>query len=374
MLVPLARRLLFQNKLRMVASLVGIGVAVLLVLQNLALYRGIQHDASVLVQRVGGDLWIVSPGTQFFELGNSMDKTVLYRVRSAPGVESAQRMNYVPAGFVCTEGNAGPINFVGVEPANTSLAGMLSQGSALRLSEAGAVIVDQSIIRKCPLKLEDQFKGQVMGEPRFHVVGFTEGLRPLTTIPYAFVSVSTMETFNPGVRDSVTFVSVRLKPSADRDAVKSAIARAVAPNEVLTREEFLERHDLYWKRTADIRIIMLITSALALFVGLLVVGQTLYSSTLEHLRQFGTLKAIGASNAFITQIVMRQAALAGLLGFCLGVVLSLPTYFVVRRLLPSEMTPLQVIAALVLVLIICVISALAPIRRVNKLEPTEVFR
>src|SRR5437773_11852565 len=113
MAIPLARRLLFHNKLRLVASVAGVAVAVLLVLQNLALYRGVQRYASILVQREGGDLWVVSPGAAFFDLGHPMSGSVLFQVRSFPGVAQADPMLLWPAGFECLTGGAGgPINIV----------------------------------------------------------------------------------------------------------------------------------------------------------------------------------------------------------------------------------------------------------------------
>ncbi len=371
--VPLARRLLFQNKLRLAASVVGVAVAVLLVLQNLALYRGIQRYASVLVQREGGDLWIVSKGTAFFELGDSIPESTLYKVRSIAGVAAAEPLLYYPTGFNCPgEGNGGPINFVGVDPRTSALAMSAVEGDPGRLIENGGTVVDRSITRKCPLELDSEFK--VHGV-KFHVVGFTHGIKPLLTIPYAFVSLDTIRMYAPQRKDEITYVAAKAVPGVDLKLLQSAVARAVAPNqEALTYEEFLERHDAYWKRTADIRIILLVTSVLALFVGLLVVGQTVYSSTLEHLKQFGTLKAIGASNAFVTRVVLRQAMLAGALGFGSGFILSIGAGFVVRRFLPSEMTTTQVVFAAVIVTGICGVSALAPILRIVRLEPTEVFR
>ncbi len=373
-MVPLARRLLFQNKLRLAASVVGVAVAVLLVLQNLALYRGIQRYASVLVQREGGDLWVVSKGTPFFELGNSMSATNLYKARSIPGVESAEPLMYFPAGFSCPEGNGGPINLIGIDPATSPLARQVVEGDPRRLSEHNAAVVDRSITRKCKLAIGDRFKLAANGEPKMQIVGFTEGLRPLTTIPYAFVSIATLRGINWWTQDEITFVAVRAKAGVDLALLQPAVARAVAPNEAITYDEFLDRHDLYWKRTADIRIVLLVTSALALFVGLLVVGQTVYSSTLEHLRQFGTLKAIGASNSFVTRVVLKQALLAGALGFGGGLSLSLVAGYVVQKFLPSEMTMAQIVFAVGIVTAICVLSALAPMLRIIKLEPTEVFR
>jgi putative ABC transport system permease protein len=372
--VPLARRLLFQNKLRLAASVVGVAVAVVLVLQNLALYRGIQRYASILVQRVGGDIWVVSPGTPFFELGNSMRSQVLYKVRSISGVESAEPLLYFPSGFECSQGNGGPINLIGIDPLRSSLLSEVVDGDARRLTEMKAVVVDRSIVRRCKLGLGDEFKAVAVGNPRYHVVGFTEGIRPLTTIPYAIMSVQNLRMVNPAARDEFTFVAVKAAPGIDVEELRQAVAKVVAPNEALTYEDFLLRHDDYWKRTADIRLVLIVTCALALFVGLLVVGQTVYSSTLEHLRQFGTLKAIGAKNSFVTKVVIRQALLAGAIGFAGGLGLSIGAGVIVKQFLPSEMSVYQVLAAMALVTLICTVSALAPVLKVIRLEPSEVFR
>lgn len=372
--VPLARRLLFTNKLRLAASVVGVAVAVLLVLQNLALYRGIQRYASILVQRAGGDLWVVSPGAPFFELGRPQPESTLYKARSIAGVAHAEPLIYWATGFVCPSGDGGPMNLIGLDPLDSSLLSSIVEGDPRRLAEVGAAVIDKSVLRRCSLTLGSRFRLLGGDGQELHVVGYTEGIRPLHTIPYAFVGKDTVQGYDSGSRSIVTFVSIRVAPGQDVALVKGALARALAPSEVITYDEFLERHDLYWKRTADIRIILLVTSVLALFVGLLVVGQTVYSSTLEHLRQFGTLKAIGASNMFVTAVVLKQAVLASSLGFVGGLGLSVIAGLIVQRFLPSEMTIWQVLFAALVVAGIVAISALAPMRKIVKLEPTEVFR
>ncbi len=376
MTVPLARRLLFQNKVRLAASVLGVALAVVLVLVNLGLLHGVQTYATVLVRSQAADAWIVARDTPFFEFGRVIDRAVLGRVRSITGVERAEPLVLGPRGFSCRGGEGGPMNFIGVAPTNPGLPPPLVEGSIARLNEFHTAVVDRSIRRRCPrLALGDSFEvPTAQGTTRVRVVGFTEGLRPVTFVPYAFVSLTTERDLFPEHLDLLTFVAVWFDPAADGELVLRALERAAYPLEAISTRSFIRRHDEFWKRTADVRIILLVTSALGLIVGLLVVGQTVTASTLEHIKQFGTLKAIGASNLFVVRVVLNQALLAGGLGLVFGALLSAVFVAIVNLFLPCETTGGHILFAGVTIAATCVIAALASIVRVVRLAPTEVFR
>ncbi len=114
---------------------------------------------------------------------------------------------------------------------------------------------------------------------------------------------------------------------------------------------------------------------LGVIVGIVIVAQTLYSSTKDHLSEFATLRAIGSSGGYIHKVIICQALLSAAVGFSLAACVSL----VIVRLtaataLPIMMTPLLTSGLLLLTVLMCVTSAIAAIMQVLRVDPVMVFR
>ena len=122
-------------------------------------------------------------------------------------------------------------------------------------------------------------------------------------------------------------------------------------------------------------VTVLIAAALGLLVGIVVVAQTIYASTMDHIREYGTLKAMGASNGYLYRVIIKQAAISGLIGYVIGMSMSL---FVSRASMQGTtaiiLPPLIIAALLVLTLLMCIGASLVSINKVTRLDPAMVFR
>ena len=120
--------------------------------------------------------------------------------------------------------------------------------------------------------------------------------------------------------------------------------------------------------------ICLLGALLGTLVGTVIVAQTLYSSTKDHINEFATLRALGSSSGYIIQVILAQAAMSALLGYALGMTIAL---FIVHAAqgsaLPIMMTPQLALGLLVLTLSMCAISAISAIFKVTKIDPATVF-
>jgi putative ABC transport system permease protein len=115
--------------------------------------------------------------------------------------------------------------------------------------------------------------------------------------------------------------------------------------------------------------------ALGFIIGTAIAGQTFYNFTLENLRYFGTLKAMGATNGILLRMILLQALLVGILGYGLGVGgATLFGYLFGGTELSFRLTKDLLIFSGTAVTLICVFSALISIRKVMKLEPAIVFK
>jgi putative ABC transport system permease protein len=142
-----------------------------------------------------------------------------------------------------------------------------------------------------------------------------------------------------------------------------------------TSRQFIDETYDYFLKYTGIPINFGITAILGFVIGTAIAGQTFYLFTIDNLKQFGALKAMGATNATIVRMILLQATVVGLLGYGLGVGQSALfgeltkggelAFFTHRTLLPISG---------VSVVLICVLSSILSVRRVVVLEPAVVFR
>ena len=170
-------------------------------------------------------------------------------------------------------------------------------------------------------------------------------------------------------------MTVKANAGQDLHALCQRIERATKLR-AYTRDEFKMVTFLYYLKYTGMPINFLTAVALGFLVGVAISGQTFYNFTLDNLRYFGTLKAMGANNGMLLRMILLQALVVGAIGYGLGVgaasgwgiVLGGNTQLAFR--LPWQL----LVVSLVAVLVICLSSAALSIRKVMKLEPAVVFR
>jgi putative ABC transport system permease protein len=177
-------------------------------------------------------------------------------------------------------------------------------------------------------------------------------------------------------RDEIQLGLIRLKPGADAVAVRDEL-RATLPKdiEVLTKQDFIARERAYWNGATPIGFVFAFGAIMGLVVGMIIVYQILFADVSEHLNEYATLRAIGYRNAFVSGIVMQQAAILAVLGFVPGAAASAYLYKVAAGAtrLPLYMTLERGLAVFGLMLLVCVVSGFLALRKVRKLDPAEVF-
>jgi putative ABC transport system permease protein len=157
--------------------------------------------------------------------------------------------------------------------------------------------------------------------------------------------------------------------------VQAELRRRLPFNTVLTRDEWAQRSRSYWLINTGLGLNMFVTVFLGGLIGVVVVAQTLYTSTMEHLKEFATVKAIGGSNQDIYAILGKQATIAALSGFALGGVVTLAIAPLMQRLdLRLVVSPTFALTVFVGTLVLCVAAAALSFRKVAGLDPALVFR
>jgi putative ABC transport system permease protein len=371
---PLAQRNLFHDKVRLTVTLTGIVFSVVLIVVQLGLFIGFTTATSNLIDHSGADLWITSKNVPYVEQGVAFSERKLNQVRTVPGVADAQKIIAHWTQWKRHDGGEESVQIVGINvddplerPWN------LVEGRVDDLKSPDAVILDELYKQKLGVtRVGEVFE---IGGYRARVVGFTRGIRSFTTSPYVFTSFKNAQDYTRLREDQTLFILVKVAPGADVQQVRRDLLNRVKDVEVFTTGEFSRMTTFYWMFTTGAGVAVLIAAVLGLVVGFVVVAQTIYATTVDHIREFGTLKAMGAPNSYVYKVIMKQAAIAAVIGYVLGMFVSM---FVVHAsqkggaaiLMPTPMA----IGMFFLTLAMCTGAALVSINKVTRIDPAMVFK
>lgn len=262
---------------------------------------------------------------------------------------------------------------VGTNPEEGGLAPWgIAEADAAMMSAPDAVLVDKSYLKD--LGIDGIGDIAQIEQGRVRVRGLTEGIRSFTMAPYIFTTSNRARALMGMPGENSTFFLIQLQPGADTETVRRDLRSRLNGTEVLTKSEFRERSLDQWLFSTGAGVALIGGAILGLIVGVVIVAQTLYSSTKDHLNEFATLRALGSSSAYIIKVILAQAALSGLLGYVLGMAISMVIVaFSGQTALPILMTPGLAAFLFAITIGMCAISAVAAISKVTKIDPAMVF-
>ena len=206
------------------------------------------------------------------------------------------------------------------------------------------------------------------------MTALTHGIRSFTTTPYIFTTLNRGRSILKLPPDAATFYLIQLQEGADQGVVQAALAKRLPDVEVITKAEMKRRSIAHWLFGTGAGAALIGGAILGVLVGTVIVAQTLYSSTKDHLNEFATLRALGSSSGYIHKVILAQAALSAILGYVLGMSIAMTVVAIsVDTSFPIIMTPQLAFGLFVLTLVMCAASATGAIMKVMKLDPAMVF-
>ena len=375
MSVDLATKSLLHDKLRFLITVSGVAFAVTLVFVQVGLFLGLMDNASLTSDQIDADLWVTSRNTPNVDFAHTFPETYIKRVRSVPGVARADNlivwfMNVsLPTGAVEGTEVYALENF-----GNWNFPQGVVEGNLGDLRRGPYMVLDDSAKKRWGHFAPGDYR-EVLGR-RLKIIGRTVDAKSFTTTPLTFMDYRLAQSLNESdLRGNTTYVLVKLAPGADAERVRAEIRKRLPYNDVFTKREWAERSRKYWIESTGLGLNMYITVFLGCLVGIVVVAQTLYTSTMEHIREFGTVKAIGGGNADIYRILGKQATIAAIAGFALGALQAFALRPVMAKIdlkliIPTQLYVLVLIGAIAL----CLSAAVISFRKVATIDPALVFR
>jgi putative ABC transport system permease protein len=369
----LASRNLLHDRLRFIATVVGIVFSIVLVTVQLGLYLGFGRMVTTMIDHASADLWIMPAGTKCFEDPSLLDERKRFQALSINGVAQAIPVVIGFADWKIPAGGTTPVFVVGSDlRAGGLLPWNVVEGSIEALSIPGAIAVDQSYFERLGINGIGA-SAEIRGH-KVEVRAVTKGIRSFTTTPYVFTALDRARAYTGVSPSKATYFLVRLAPGADRESVQQRLKANLTDVDVLTSAEFRDRSRSFWLFGTGAGAALFAGALLGIVVGTVIVAQTLYSSTKDHLNEFATLRAMGSSSVYIHKVIICQALINAIIGFGLAAGIGLIVVAATAdSALPIVMTPGLTLVLLVLTVAMCVLSAIAAIVQVTRIDPAMVF-
>jgi len=374
-----ALRMLTGDRAKYLGLIFAIAFSSFLIAQQVSIFAGLLNRMrSQILDITDGDLWVMDPATQYIDEVYPLRDDALYRVRGVQGIRWAVPLFKGQPVARALNGRFRSVILLGLDDA--SLAGAprkMIHGSIENLREPDAAIIDLAgyhfLFPGQPPRLGDVLE---MNDRRARIVGISDASAPFTSFPVMFTRYSLAVNYIGRQRTRMSFVLAKTQPGVPAAEVTERI-RAATGLRAIPRDEFGWMTIRYYMQHTGIPVNFGLTVAIGLIVGTVVAGQTFYIFTIENLKQFGALKAIGTTNLRIVGMILLQALLVGAIGYSIGMGMTAVFFAITTRQEATRGIVLlwQTMAGTAgVVLFIVAVASLMSIRKVLKLEPAIVFR
>jgi putative ABC transport system permease protein len=370
----IAYQTLFADRGKLFAALGGVVFAFVLACVQGGLYLGLIGKASLLVDNCDADIWVGHHKMHNVDFAKTIPLHWIDRLRSIADVDSAEPYVVNFAIMSLPSGGFEEVVLIGVDRNSlTGNAWSMVEGSAENVRFTDGVIVDADEDRK----LEYPQVGEVreIGGRRARVVGKSKGIVGFLAAPYVFTTFENALTYADLPRDQCSYYLIKVRDGADPNTVCAQIESRIPELQAYTRDEYARVSIDYWMTRTGIGISFGLATVLGLVIGLVMVAQSLYALVLDRIEEFATLKAIGAPETKVYRILFLQALLVAAIGVVIGgaLVMVIQHYGTTPKA-PIVIPSIMYVATTVMVVLICMVSALLPYLRVRKVDPLAVLQ
>lgn len=366
-------RMMFHDRLKLIGTLFGVVFAVVLGNFQVGTFLALVFKNRMFVESAQVDVWITPPGTRQFQGGSPLTDTQLNRARSTPGVAWAEPLVLQTAQLKLPNGGSEPVSLVGARaPRFAGGPWNLVAGDTQALLQPDAVIFEDAD--------REKLGGLNLGSVRelaghnVQAVGFTWGLLPFAP-GYAFAEQTLAREILMIPEGQHTFLVVKVAEGVDPVVVRERLQAALPDTRVMTRDEYLAEILEYILTATQIGFSFGTSTFMGLLVGLITVALTMFSSVVDKMRQFGTIKAIGATTSDLARLLFVQAIVYGVVGSLIGLGVMAAMVQGIRNAQLTPILPTEAIGiTFVLMIGTCLLASLLALLRLRRLEPAMVFR
>jgi putative ABC transport system permease protein len=367
-MISLAREILLHDKVRLAITVASLGFAMVMIVYDLGMFFGVTGESVNLIDRAGADLWLLEAGYDDLLSPSWLSSTVLRLARDTAGVEQACPLSTLMGNL--DMGETHPVQIVGIDPDCPLIQPWdVVEGQVAALRDAHSIVVDDLVLQRDPSQLGDRVE---LNDRELRLVAVTRHNKGFTT-PYAYVNMETFVALG-GPPDQVGFVALDLAPGVRPPAVARQL-KAMLPSVHVVETRPLRTASITALVAQGVGMIFAVVF-IGVLVGMMIITTTIYTATVEHLRHFAILKALGATRWQIWRVVLEQAVIQTVISFGLGLAASLALNYAVETMsgIRAHFPVPALAASLMAMILLALLGSLLSIRRALAVDSTLVFR
>ncbi|OGW37132.1 MAG: hypothetical protein A2X58_01220 [Nitrospirae bacterium GWC2_56_14] len=370
-----ALRIILYDKVRSLITLLGVVFAVGLIFAQMGIFLGLMETSSVIVDHTPGDIWVTSKNSKNFDFSQPFPEYIYHQVTAEDGIQSAEKLIVAWGIIRQKEGGTEQVEIVGYNP-DTGIGGPwdMVEGDPSLVKNGNFAIVDESAMKRLGDIQIGEYRDVLWH--RLQIVGISRGVKSFTTAPIIFTSFNLAQSLVTYMgSDSTVFVVAKVSPGHSVPEVIKSLQKKLKGVDVYDKGSFSRKTRLYWTMETGVGFSFMLTILISFLIGMLIVGQTIYNSTMEHIKEFGTLKALGASNYEIYKIIFSQAMINALSGYLVSLLITIMSAKIYEAFgMVMVIKGWVNLLVLALTFIMCLSAAFISIRKVKRIDPAILFR
>jgi putative ABC transport system permease protein len=377
MLFKTSLRIIIHEKEKFAGAVVGVALATFLMILQCGFYLGYDRDITIVMDSIDADIWIVPKNQPLFDGWAAMDDLPYYRATEHPDVERACRIAWGYAPFrLPNTGGKDTVEVLGVD-FRSGIGLTFEFGGAdpaALLEPDGNVMVARKDCEKLGIATLGGDGIEIKGR-KANVVGLVDDVHLFTTAGFVLTDLENARAFLRMPDEHASYIVCKCSPGADVARVIRELAADYPEHDVLATATFHDRASTYWSTRTGIGPVLMLSAALAILVGFMIVMLAFYISTVDKLPVFACMKALGASGFEVVSILIFQMVIVFIVGCALaGLGIHFAQAFLARTTISIVITRGLVIAGLGTTALCSILSSLLSIRQVINTDPGEAFR
>lgn len=364
------------DKAKSIGVVVGIMISTFLIGQQLGIFIFLTNAMQALATNIKADIWVVDSKTKNVNQLGKLDIRTLHVVQSLPGIKAAFPILITGAAANYQNGESGGITLIGVDIDKLNIvldSSKIIAGKPSDLQADGAISGEYYERKNLGENIDIGTELEINGKRAFFEMQ-TKGFRGFGA-SFCVTTIEKARYFSNQSSNTISAVLVKIQSGKNADSISAVINNTIFgvkawPSEKLARSTL--------EKILGSSGIALSTGTLiifALIAGFFIIGLTMYTSALDRLKDYGTLKAIGASNKFIAKLILTQAIIFAIVGFVIAYLLLLGFQKgVAYSGLIFSFSPLLLFAIFVVIGLISIGGASFALSRIRGIEPASVFR
>ncbi|MBD2102157.1 FtsX-like permease family protein [Leptolyngbya sp. FACHB-261] len=403
-MVSIARKNLLEDLPRLLVAQAGITFAVSLIGVQTGILNGFTNSVTLVIDNSQADIWVTSKDFLHLSLTLPLPAERVNQARAVPGVAKAEPLLINNTLWRDPQGKIEAVQMIGYEPDAELFKpwDLIGGAQPSIVEQEHAIIIDDTNTKL--LGVNNIGDVVQVGGVTAKVKAFTHGVYSFVASPFVFTSLESGRDFlssrtipasstqSTSLLEAsrlateaqkassgpipIPYILIRAQPGQDLQQLKQALEQALPDTQAHTRAELSELTQRYWRDETGIGFVLSLGAGLGLVVGTVIVGQVLYASAVDHIREFGTLKAMGASNWYIYRVIGEQALWMAVLGFAsgMGVCYGIGTWAQATQGIAILISPATAAGVFGVTVLMCVGSAVFAIQKVTQVDPVIVFK